>query len=162
VVVGLGKGRNELVMEFTLLPTIKFMRISQDAVLPAKAHFDDACFDLYASENRSIWGGRTAIVCTGFNIAIPEGYVGLVCSRSGLSANKALFVLNAPGVIDAGYRGELKVILYNLHERPFEINVGDRIAQLMLQKVPDCMVAEVESFEDITTRGVGGFGSTGQ
>ena len=149
-------------MEFTLLPTIRFMRISGQAVLPSKAHFDDACFDLYASENRSIWGGRTALVCTGFNIAIPEGYVGLVCSRSGMSANKAIFVLNAPGVIDAGYRGELKVILHNLHERPFEVEIGDRIGQLMLQKVPECMVQEVESFEDTTLRGEGGFGSTGQ
>lgn len=149
-------------MQFTLLPTIRFVRISEEATLPAQAHFDDACFDLYASENKSIWRGGTGVVCTGFNIAIPEGYVGLVCSRSGLAAKKAAFVLNAPGVIDAGYRGELKVIIHNLNERPFDINIGDRIGQLMLQKVPGCMVEEVESFDDITTRGEGGLGSTGQ
>ena len=97
----------------------------------------------------------------GFRIAIPKDYVGLVCSRSGLAVKHNLFVLNAPGIIDENYRGNLKIILYNAGKRPYIVDVGERIAQLLIQKTPTVSIIEVEEFEEETSRGEGGFGSTG-
>lgn len=142
---------------------IQFRRIDPDAKLPRKAHADDACFDVYASNNVDIYPGTNAIISTGFEIGLPEGYAGLVCSRSGLAAKERVFVLNAPGMIDAGYRGELKVILYNASKHAvFQVDAGDRVAQLFIQRVLPATCVEVDEFVDQTTRGVGGFGSSGK
>jgi dUTP pyrophosphatase len=141
---------------------IQFRRIDSEAKLPRKAHADDACFDLYSSNHVDIYPGTTGIVSTGFEIALPEGYAGLVCSRSGLAASESVFVLNAPGMIDAGYRGELKVILHNANKHAvFSITPGVRVAQLFIQRVLPFTAVEVDEFLDETTRGQGGFGSTG-
>jgi dUTP pyrophosphatase len=142
---------------------IQFRRIDAKAEVPRKAHADDACFDLYSSSYVNIYPGTTAVISTGFEIALPKGYAGLVCSRSGLAAKHRVFVLNAPGMIDAGYRGELKVILYNASKHSvFQVDPGDRVAQLFLQKVPPAACVEVKDFADATTRGAGGFGSSGK
>lgn len=141
---------------------IRFVRTCEAAKLPCKSHEDDAAYDLHSSVRRDIAPGDTMIIETGFKVAIPYGYVGLVCSRSGLAAKEDVFVLNAPGVIDSGYRGDLLVILHNAGTRPFMVEPGDRIGQLMLQEVVECRVMEVKDFEDTTTRGIGGLGSTGR
>lgn len=141
---------------------IKFLRLTDEAKLPTKAHEDDACFDLYSSDKVIIPPGRTLLVSTGFSIAIPEGHTGLVCSRSGLAAKEGVFVLNAPGVVDAGYRGPLKVVLHNTSDRPYYVERLDRVAQLLLQKVLHCEAVEVQELADDTTRGTTGFGATGR
>lgn len=142
---------------------IQFRRIDTDAKLPCKAHADDACFDVYASNSVDIYPNTNAIISTGFEIGLPDGYAGLVCSRSGLAAKESVFVLNAPGMIDAGYRGELRVILHNANEHSvFTVQKGERVAQLFLQKVLPATCVEVDEFMYKTTRGVGGFGSSGK
>lgn len=142
---------------------IRFERTSESAILPAKAHADDACFDLYAAERVVLPPLQRVAVDTGFNISLPSGHAGLVCSRSGLAVKFGVFVLNAPGMIDAGYRGPLKVILCNLGKAaPIQVEVGDRIGQLFLQKVLPSVCVEVAGFDDNTTRGTGGFGSSGK
>lgn len=138
---------------------IRFQRIVDEAKLPSKAHEDDACFDLYSATEITVRAQSPALVATGFNVAIPDGHVGLVCSRSGM-ASRGVFVANAPGIVDAGYRGELKVILYNTRDTDFTVLAGDRIGQLMLQPVLPTECVEVDSLEE-TDRGTGGFGSTG-
>jgi len=143
------------------LTTVKFVRTSPLAILPARAHEHDAAYDLYSADCIEIWPQETKLIDTGFKVAVPNGYVGLVCSRSGLAANKSVFVLNSPGVIDAGYRGALKVILRNEGTEPFRVEIGDRIAQLMLQRAIEYRVLETDEFRDSTERGEGGFGSTG-
>ena len=131
----------------------------KDGLNPETAR--SAAIDLRASADITISPQKTELVKTSLNIAIPEGYVGLVCSRSGLALKKSVFVLNAPGVVDADYRGEVGVILCNLGSEEFSIKRGERIAQLMI--VPYVMPAyiKVESLEN-TDRGSGGFGSTGR
>lgn len=142
---------------------IQFRRIVADAKLPRKAHADDACFDVYASNYTNIYPGDTGIISTGFEIALPEGYAGLVCSRSGLAAKESVFVLNAPGMIDAGYRGELRVILHNASKHAvLTVDRGDRVAQLFVQRVLPATCVEVDAFLGETTRGAGGFGSSGK
>ena len=106
--------------------------------------------------------GDRALVSTGWKIAIPAGYEGQVRPRSGLAARHGITVLNAPGTIDADYRGELMVLLVNLGHEPFEIVHGERIAQLVLAPVSHGSFEEVPQFEDATDRGTGGFGSTGR
>jgi len=146
----------------TMGGVIEFVRTHDEAKLPSKAHSDDACFDLFAVEDRELWPGDVVTVDTGFRVGLPKGYAGLVCSRSGLAARNGVFVLNAPGMIDAGYRGNLKVILHNTQERPLKIKAGDRIGQLFIQKVLPFICAEVDEFSDEQTdRGEGGLGSTG-
>lgn len=142
---------------------IEFIKNAEEATLPTKAHPHDACFDLYASENVHLLKDFPTAVSVGYNIAVPRGYVGLVCSRSGLAAKHGVFVLNAPGVVDAGYRGPLKVILCNSGPHPrHDIKVGDRIGQLLLQKLVPSAIVEVDSFSDAeTSRGEKGFGSSG-
>jgi len=147
----------------TLGGVVEFKKLSFGATLPSKAHSDDACFDLYTAEYWQLYPGETHAVSTGYNIALPKGYAGLVCSRSGLAANNSVFVLNAPGMVDAGYRGELKVILHNASDDLVTIQAGDRIGQLFIQKVLPFICVEVDEFSDEKTdRGEGGFGSTGQ
>ncbi|MBW3619012.1 MAG: dUTP diphosphatase [Actinobacteria bacterium] len=136
------------------------VRLDPDAVLPTYAHAGDAGLDLAANEDLTLPPRGRAAVATGLAVAVPDGWVGLVHPRSGLALRQGLTVANAPGTIDAGYRGEVKVILVNLGDEEVVITRGDRIAQLVLQQVGHARVVEVESLDD-TTRGAGGFGSTG-
>ena len=135
-------------------------RLDEDAILPVYAHEGDAGLDLAAMEERSFEPGERGAVRTGLAIAVPNGWVGLVHPRSGLALRSGLTVVNAPGTIDSGYRGELKVLLVNLGDEPVEVSRGDRIAQLLLQRVGHAEVVEVDELDE-TGRGEGGFGSTG-
>lgn len=129
--------------------------------VPKYAQPGDAGADLRSSQAIVIQPGERATVSTGMAIALPAGYVGLVHSRSGLAAKYGITVLNSPGTIDAGYRGEIKVTLLNTDKtEPFEIKVGDRIAQLLVQQVEQARFIQVEFLPD-SNRGDGGFGSTG-
>lgn len=136
-------------------------RLSPGAQLPGRAHDDDAGLDLRASEPATIGPGERAAVGTGVAVAIPPGHAGLVLPRSGLALKHGIALVNAPGLIDAGYRGEIRVLLLNTdRETAFELEPGDRIAQLLV--VAFAPVAAVEASElSETARGTGGFGSTG-
>lgn len=125
-----------------------------------RAHPGDAGADLSASEAVTIAPGGRALVGTGLSMAIPDGFAGFVLPRSGLAITSGITVSNAPGLIDSGYRGELRVGLTNHSHEPFEIKVGDRIAQLVIMRVEEPEYVEVEALDD-TVRGDGGFGSTG-
>lgn len=139
---------------------LRIRRLDPAAVVPTYAHAGDAGLDLAAVADVKIAPGERVAVGTGLAVAVPDGYVGLVHPRSGLALRHGLTVANAPGTIDAGYRGELKVLLVNLGSEPVAIAPGDRIAQLVLQEVARAEVIEVDDLDD-TTRGRGGFGSTG-
>lgn len=151
-----------------MLPTVKFKLLTPEAKLPTKATAGAACYDLYANDTVCIDDMRTfKVIGTGVAIELPPGHVGLVCSRSGLAAKNGIFVLNAPGVIDEDYRGELKVILGRLAYTPqwpsesyTMVELGMRIAQLMVMPVPQLAVEEV-TYLSTTDRGEGGLGSTG-
>lgn len=127
---------------------------------PSRAHPGDAGADLHAAEAVVIPAGERRDVGTGLALAIPEGFAGFVQPRSGLAFRHGIMVTNSPGLIDSGYRGELRVSLHNSGPEVFAIEIGDRIAQLVIQRVeaPDFLV--VDSLAD-TDRGAGGFGSTG-
>ncbi len=142
---------------------IPITRIDSDLPLPTYAKEGDAGADLVANENVMLppAGGR-ALISTGVAIAIPEGYAGFVQPRSGLAAKHGVTCLNTPGLIDSGYRGELKVLLVNTDpETPFAVVKGERIAQLVIQRVESVEFIEVEALSD-SDRGSGGFGSTGR
>lgn len=129
--------------------------------VPRYAQPGDAGADIRSNVSLVIAPGERATVSTGMAIALPAGFVGLVHSRSGLAAKNGIMVLNSPGTIDAGYRGEIKVTLLNTdRSEPFEIRVGDRIAQLVVQKVEQAKFIQVDFLPD-SNRGDGGFGSTG-
>lgn len=127
---------------------------------PTRAHHDDAGLDLTANENVVIPSMGWRLIHTGTQTAIPEGQAGLVCPRSGLAAKHGITVLNAPGIIDAGYRGDIGVVLINHGPKPFEIQAGDRIAQLLI--MPYTNLTPVGRPLDTTDRGDNGFGSTGK
>ena len=136
-------------------------RLHADAVLPRRAYAGDAGLDLHAVEALTLEPGTRASVGTGIAVAIPEGQGGLVLPRSGLAARSGIALVNAPGLIDAGYRGEIRVLLLNTdREAPCEIAVGDRIAQLVLVRLELPATVEVEQLPD-SDRGAGGFGSSG-
>lgn len=139
---------------------IKFKPLNKNAQIPIKAFVTDAGADLKSVANLTILPGRHAIVPTGLAIEMPEGWEAQIRSRSGLAAKKQIFVLNSPGTIDANYRGEIGVILQNLGTEPFVINIGDKIAQIVLKQVPLVEFVEVDALAE-TDRGQGGFGSTG-
>jgi dUTP diphosphatase len=142
--------------------TLRFRRLKVAARPPTQAHDGDAGYDLHAAEAATIAPGERASVGTGIAVAIPEGQAGLVIPRSGLAARHGISVVNAPGLIDSGYRGEVRVLLLNTdREEPFAVEPGDRIAQLVLVRVETEKLEEVEELDD-TVRGVGGFGSTGR
>ncbi|KQY64092.1 MULTISPECIES: dUTP diphosphatase [unclassified Nocardioides] len=140
---------------------VRIMRLDQDLPLPSYAHDGDAGADLMTTVEVTLAPGERAMVPTGIALALPDGYVGLVHPRSGLAARHGLSVVNAPGTIDAGYRGEIKVMLINLdpHEA-VTLHRGDRIAQLVLQRFERADFIESETLDD-TARGAGGYGSTG-
>lgn len=127
---------------------------------PVKAHPTDAGYDLVATAAKTLPPGQHALIPTGLHINLPAGTVGYVCPRSGLAANCGITVLNAPGVIDPGYTGEILVNLINHGEYPYMINQGERIAQLIIHKTVDIDWQHVTEFED-TQRGAHGHGSTG-
>ena len=129
--------------------------------LPTIAHPGDAGADLTASESVTIEAGERALIATGLAVAIPDGYAGFVLPRSGLAVRHGVTVINAPGLIDSGYRGELRVGLINHGDSAFAVAPGDRIAQLVIMSVESPEFVEVEDL-DHTTRGAGGFGSTGR
>jgi len=137
--------------------------LSETARLPAKAHEDDAAFDLYADEAMQLAPGARAAVPTGIALALPAGTCGLVLPRSGLAARHGVTVLNAPGLIDPGYRGEVMAILLNTdaHE-PFAIERGDRVAQLLIVRGEPASLSAVDADLQETARGAGGLGSTGR
>jgi dUTP pyrophosphatase len=142
--------------------TLRFRRLSAAARPPAQAHEGDAGYDLHAAEAITIAPGERASVGTGIAVAIPTGQAGLVVPRSGLAARHGISVVNAPGLIDSGYRGELRVLLLNTdHAETFAVDPGDRIAQLVLVAVETPELEEVDALDE-TLRGAGGFGSTGR
>lgn len=137
------------------------VRLEPDAVMPHRAHDSDAGWDLVSREDVTLEPQARALVGTGVAIALPPGTVGLVCPRSGLAAKHGVTVLNGPGVVDAGYRGEIKVALLNTDvSTPLEITRGDRIAQLVIVPVLGAPLQAVEDLED-SDRSVRGFGSSG-
>ena len=139
---------------------IPVVRLTDTAVLPTYAHVGDAGMDLYADEDIVLGSETWNVVSTGVAMSIPEGYVGLIHPRSGLAAKHGITVLNAPGTIDAGYRGEIKVILLNGTDKDFVVRRGDRIAQLVVQEFVHGDIVEVSTLDD-TERSTNGFGSTG-
>ena len=141
--------------------SVQVLRLDPDLPLPAYAHPGDAGADLVAAEEAVLAPGARVKVRTGVAIAIPEGFVGLAHPRSGLAARLGVTVLNAPGTVDAGYRGEILVNLIN-HDRENTVKIsrGDRIAQLVIQRVERAVFHVVDTLGD-TTRGAGGHGSTG-
>ena len=140
---------------------LPFSRIDPDAVLPERAHPGDAGLDLHSAVDVEVGPGERAMVPTGLAVAIPDGFAGLVLPRSGLASAYGLTMANAPGLIDAGYRGEVICAVVNLdRNEPVKIARGDRIAQLVVVAVPDLGPVWVNELPQ-STRGDGGFGSTG-
>jgi len=142
--------------------TLRFMRLSgfPAVELPAFQSEHAAGMDVRAAEERTLQPGETALVPTGFAMAIPPGYEAQLRPRSGLALKSGITLLNSPGTIDADYRGPVQVILTNLGHEPFYINPGDRIAQMVIAKVEQPEIIEVQELDD-TARGEGGFGSSG-
>ena len=141
--------------------TLRVRRLDPRARLPTRAHRGDAGLDLCALEAAVLQPGERASVPTGIAVEIAPGQAGLVLARSGLAARHGIALVNAPGLIDAGYRGELRVLLLNTDRaRPFELGAGDRIAQLVLVRIEEPEVLEVAALAE-SERGPGGFGSSG-
>ena len=140
---------------------LRVTKLRDDAVLPARAHDTDAGLDLSACEELTIGPGERALVPTGLAVEIPEGHAGLVAPRSGLALRHGISIVNAPGVIDAGYRGEIQVILFNTDAvEAFTVEQGMRIAQLLVMPVTPVTIVEAVDLAT-TVRGSGGFGSSG-
>jgi dUTP pyrophosphatase len=142
---------------------LRCKRLSAEALLPTRANPGDAGLDLYAGESATLAaGGGRASVGTGVAVEIPDGHAGLVLPRSGLAARHGIALVNAPGLIDAGYRGELRVLLLNTDPtEAYEISPGERIAQLLVVGFPAADVLEVDELS-VSARGDGGFGSSGR
>ena len=135
-------------------------RLREDAIVPERAYSGDAGLDLSSCERVELAPGERALVGTGLAVAIPEGYAGFVQPRSGLAARHGLSVVNSPGLVDPGYRGELRVVLLNTDtEEPFVVEPGMRIAQLVVLPVPEVELVEVDELP-ASERGVRGFGSS--
>jgi dUTP pyrophosphatase len=135
-------------------------RLRDDAVLPERAYSGDAGLDLASCERVELVPGERAVVGTGLAVAIPEGYAGFVQPRSGLAAKHGITVVNSPGLVDSGYRGELRVVLLNTDRgTPFVVEPGMRIAQLVVLPVPELELVEVDELP-ASERGVRGFGSS--
>ncbi|MGA2007806.1 MAG: dUTP diphosphatase [Solirubrobacteraceae bacterium] len=141
--------------------TLEVTRLEPGAVLPTRAYDGDAGLDLYAAHAARIGPGERASIGTGVAVAIAAGHAGLVLPRSGLALRHGIALVNAPGLIDSGYRGELRVLLLNTdREQAFEIAAGDRIAQLLVVAFEPVTVVEVDGLA-VSERGSGGFGSSG-
>jgi dUTP pyrophosphatase len=140
---------------------VSFQRLSDAASAPRRAHDHDAGWDLRAAEAATIGPGERVSVGTGIAVEIPAGHAGLVLPRSGLAMRHGIALVNAPGLIDSGYRGEVRVLLLNTdREHAFEIATGDRIAQMVVVELPEVEFAESEALSE-TARGAAGFGSSG-
>jgi dUTP pyrophosphatase len=139
---------------------LRVVRLRPEAALPAQAYPGDAGLDLAACERVELAPGERGVVPTGIAVAVPAGYAGFVQPRSGLAARAGITIVNSPGLIDSGYRGELEVVLLNTdRERTFVAEPGDRIAQLVVVAVPAVEVVEAEELDE-SERGVRGFGSS--
>ena len=150
-------------MDSEPLPTVPFRRLVPEARTPERAHVGDAGYDLCSVEEAELPPGGRALVGTGVSIAIPDGYAGFVLPRSGLAVRHGISLVNAPGLIDSGYRGEIRVPLIN-HDREetFRVEPGMRVAQLVLVQAASALFEPVERLEAGTdNRGEGGFGSSG-
>ncbi len=139
---------------------IPLQRLDRELPIPAHAHPGDGGVDLYARDSVRLDAGERTVVPTGIAVAIPDGFAGLVTPRSGLAARSGISVVNGPGLVDSGYRGEIKVVLVNLSNEPFEVERGDRIAQFVVIPVAVQEFVPVEELPN-STRGSEGFGSTG-
>ena len=141
---------------------VKVKKLLSDAIIPAYQHPNgDSGVDLYSIEEKLIHSHQRALIHTGLAMAIPEGYEGCIRPRSGNALKLGLTVLNTPGTIDANYRGEIGIILYNSSVEPVKVSKGDRVAQMVFQKIPRVEFLEVSELDD-TDRNNGGFGSTGK
>lgn len=141
---------------------LRFARLSEEAVLPTRAHAGDAGLDLYAAEPAHLGPGERWSVRTGVAVEIPDGHAGLVLPRSGLARKHGIALVNSPGLIDAGYRGEITVLLLNTDPAEvYRVQSGDRIAQLVLVAVPGAEPVEADALSE-SVRGDGGFGSSGR
>ena len=142
--------------------TLPIKRLFDDVELPSYAYAKDAGLDLRAHESIVLQPMQRALISTGLALAIPEGYAGFVMPRSGRAAKEGLSIVNTPGLIDSHYRGEIKVCLINLSaDTPITIEFGERIAQLVIEQVPEVSIEEVVELDE-TDRGTGGFGSSGK
>jgi dUTP pyrophosphatase len=142
--------------------TLPVVKLQADAVLPTRAHEGDAGLDLYACEKAHIGPTERCSVGTGVAVEIPDDHAGLVLPRSGLARNHGITLANSPGLIDAGYRGEIRVLLLNTDPaETFHVEPGDRIAQLVISPIALAEPSEVEALAD-SVRGDGGFGSSGR
>ena len=151
------KGKADATLNHYLRILIK--KLDDEAIVPTKANHNDAGFDLYSVIDTVIDPDSREVVKTGISMAIPEGHAGLIWPRSGMAVKQGVDVF--AGVVDSGYRGEVMVCLYNSSSSPVEISKGDRIAQMLIQPVPLVRIAEVSNLDD-TSRGDGGFGSSGK
>lgn len=142
-------------------PDVLLQRLDAELPVPDYANPGDAGADLYASESIELQPGQRALVATGIAIALPRGYAAFIHPRSGLSAKHGITIVNAPGTVDAGYRGEIKVCLLNTDaQQPFTVHRGDRIAQMVIQKVEHARFVEAQELPQ-SARGTAGHGSTG-
>jgi dUTP pyrophosphatase len=141
---------------------LEILRLREEAVIPEHAYAGDAGLDLATCERLELRPGERTVASTGLAVAIPEGYAGFVQPRSGLAAREGIAVVNSPGLIDSGYRGEIRVVLLNTDgDRTFVAEPGERIAQLVVLPVPELVVREVAELSP-SERGVRGFGSSTQ
>jgi dUTP pyrophosphatase len=140
---------------------INYKHLNKRAHNPFKAHKEDACFDLRSAEGLTVPAHGYATVCTELAIRIPAGYMGLIMSRSGLASGHGVFVLNAPGIIDAGYTGQIKVVLANMDDFNYLIERGDKIAQFTVMPLTQFSMLRGDNMVWSGTRGGDGFGSTG-
>lgn len=141
-------------------PTINVKLVEEGGRLPVKFNEEDAGYDLFANEQTTIYKGCRALISTGIAINIPTGYYGRIAPRSGLAVRSGIDV--GAGVVDSTYTGVIKVLLFNFGENPFEVKVGDRIAQLICEKIGHFIIIEVNQLCDNSNRGNKGFGSSGQ
>jgi dUTP pyrophosphatase len=143
------------------MPTTVNFRMREDAVdlLPKKAHHDDAAFDIRSAVTVTVPAHRRVLVSTGLYMELPFGFEAQIRPRSGLALKHGITVLNTPGTVDAGYRGEVSVMLFNTSDVDFAIERGDRIAQMVIQNLPDVELVQVDELA-ASVRGEGGFGST--
>lgn len=140
---------------------VKIKRLDKELPVPCYAHQGDAGCDLYSTIDQEIPPVSRALIPTGIAISLPEGYAAFIQPRSGLAAKHGISIVNTPGLIDSHYRGEIKIILINTDSsESFSINRGDKIAQMVIQKVEQAQFVEVEELDE-TVRGAAGFGSTG-